>query len=65
MSTKTEESEARVDDLQYDPPTARPFATASSGEPLPHDDDWRRFCVNHEGFSGPTSVCPACAARRR
>jgi len=22
--------------------------------------DWRRFCVNHKGYSGPTHRCPAC-----
>lgn len=24
-------------------------------------DDWKRFCVNHNGFSGPTSKCPTCS----
>lgn len=24
-------------------------------------DDWKRFCVNHNGFSGPTRICPTCS----
>jgi hypothetical protein len=58
------EDASRVDHPQYDPPSAGPLATASDGQPVPPDDDWRRFCVNHEGYSGPTSVCPACVRRR-
>lgn len=24
------------------------------------DYDWKKFCVNHEGFNGPTAHCPTC-----
>lgn len=23
-------------------------------------DEWKRFCVNHEGYSGATRNCPTC-----
>lgn len=41
------------------------FQCAASGgarlKEQPSPDDWKRFCVNHNGFSGPTSRCPTCS----
>lgn len=44
----------------------RDLLVTSAGEvpaTADEDDDWRRFCVNHEGYSGPMSKCPTCQAR--
>lgn len=39
---------------------------AGEGTDTPEADyDWRRFCVNHEGYSGPTHKCPTCQEKAR
>lgn len=44
---------------------AAPAAGEGTDAPAPPDYDWRRFCVNHEGYSGPMHNCPTCQEKPR
>jgi hypothetical protein len=39
-------------------PVGSPPQEQVSATPEP---DWRRFCVNHNGYSGNTAYCPTCS----